>query len=392
MRVLHVTPAFAPAYCYGGPIEYLLRLCSSVQAAGVEVEVATTNANGDLDLDVDTSSAIDLAGLKVRYFARVLRLDYSFSPSLLRWLTAATPKYDLIHIHSTFSFPALAAGITARATSVPYVVSPHGSLQDWSLRQKRWKKLPYWLAFERRQLTRALALHATAEMERDAILRVLPSASVFTVPIGNEGVKRPAVPRSPRRVVFLGRIHKKKGFDVLIPALAIVANSMRDVETVVAGPNEDGEWSRVERLIARTDPRPRIHYIGPVYGEERFRLLASAAVFVLPSHSENFGMTVVEAMACRTPVVVSRNCPWPSVEETGAGMWVNNTPADIAGAVLRILRDASLQERMGAAGEVLANQYSWPSIGQAMARRYYELLSRRNANGSGETRSLTAKR
>ena len=375
MRVLHVTPAFAPAYRYGGPIETVLRLCLSLQRAGVGIDVITTTANGDEDLTVKTHSEIDVEGLRVRYFPRWGTTDYAFSPALVRWLAAHVRRYDLVHITSTFSFPALAAGIVSRVAGIPYVVSPHGSLQSWSLRQKRWKKLPYWLGLEGPHLRRASAIHATAEFEEEEVRRLLPTARIFTIANGSEKVSIPSVMRDERRIVFLGRIHKKKGLDVLIPALSEVANSLPDVETIVAGPDDEGEWSRVQTLIESANPRPRVRYIGPVYGQERFRLLASAAAFVLPSHSENFGMTVVEAMACRTAVVVSRNCPWSILTKVGAGMWVENTPADVAAALLRLLRDGNLRERMGAAGANLAAKFSWDALAQEMAAKYRELLS-----------------
>jgi glycosyltransferase involved in cell wall biosynthesis len=176
-------------------------------------------------------------------------------------------------------------------------------------------------------------------------------------------------------VVFLGRIHKKKGFDVLVPALARVAEAMPDVETVVAGPDDEGEWPRVEKLLARVTPRPRVRYIGPVAAIEKWRLLAASAVFVLPSHAENFGVAVVEALACGTPVVVSQNCPWRSVEERGAGFWVENTPERVASALLAILQDPALACRMGAAGIELSRAYSWPTVGAAMATKYREILA-----------------
>ncbi len=322
MRVLHVTPTFVPAYRYGGPIETVLRLCQSLQAAGAEVAVATTAADGRKDLDVPLQRWVDVEGLQVQYFPRSLPIEYAPSRALWNFLGEHASDYDLVHITSTFSFPSLVAGMAARSAGVPYVVSPHGSLQRWSLHQKRWKKVPYWIALERAHLMGAAGIHATAELEAAEIGDAIPHPDIFIVPNGLEPVAVPDVPRHPRRIVFLGRIHPKKGFDVLIPALSRVTQALPEVETLVAGPDDDGEWRRVEALLDRARPRPNVRYLGPVYGDKRFELLASAAAFVLPSHSENFGMTVVEAMACRTPVVVSRNCPWRSVEERGAGAWV----------------------------------------------------------------------
>jgi glycosyltransferase involved in cell wall biosynthesis len=386
MRTLHVIPYFAPAWRYGGPIQSVLRLCQALQRAGVELDVATINSDGSGDLDVPVNSQEMFEGVPVHYFRRWPRLSYGFSAPLARFLLDATRTFDLVHITSTFTFPSLAAGFAARRAKVPYIVSPRGSLQRWSLRHKSWKKRPYWFALERAHLEGAAAIHATADMERDAVLQVLPRARVFVVPNGMEPISDlGATNRLENRIVFLGRLHKKKGFDVLVPALARVAREMPEVETVVAGPDEDGEWARVERLVEASVPRPKLRYVGPVNGTDRFRLLAESTVFVLPSHSENFGMTVVEAMACGTPVVVSRNCPWEVIEREGAGLWVENTPDAVATALLRVLRNPSTAAGMGEAGRSIAAKFGWSSVGQSMAAEYARTVEAAG-RGAGERR------
>ena len=383
MRVLHVIPSFTPAFRYGGPIVSVLRLCQALVRAGVTIEVATTNADGPSNHNAPTDRLVEVEGVNVRYFRRVGRLDFALSPNLAWHISRCASRFDLVHITSTFSFPSAAAGHFARQAGTPYVVSPRGSLQEWSLQQKRWKKVPYWNLYEKRHLGRATAIHATADMELEAVRGLLPNTPCFVVPNGVEQVPQCNVDRLPKRIVFLGRIHKKKGFDVLIPALRLVALTDPLVETVIAGPNEDGEWERVERLLAGTSPRPRVRYIGPVNGPERFALLASAAVFVLPSHSENFGITVVEALACGTPVVVSRNCPWRSVEDVSAGFWVQNTPPEIARAILDIVTQPRLGCAMGEAGKQLASTFSWNSIGCSMAEQYDRLARPRSSPRGG---------
>lgn len=376
MRVLHVVPSYFPAVRYGGPISSLRRLCESLAQAGVEVDVATTDADGPEDLDVPTNTWSEMGGVRVRYFHRWPKIDFAASVALGTFLVRETRNYDLVHVLGTFSFPSLVAGAAARSAHVPYVVSPRGSIQPWSLSQKRWKKLPYWTLFERRNLERADAIHATADHEAEAIRALFPEAHVFVLPNGVETVVPVGVERSPRQIVFLGRIHRVKGFDILIPALARVAEAMPDVETVVAGHDDEGEWEEVEMMLRSVTPRPRVRYIGAVNGEDKWRLLASSAVLVLPSHSENFGLAVAEALASGTPVVVSRNTPWRSVQERGAGFWVENTPEEVASALLAILRNPALAGQMGAAGMELARALSWPKIGQAMLTRYMEILTR----------------
>src|SRR6266496_1234043 len=122
MRVLHVTPSFAPAWRYGGPIHSTLRLCQALQRAGVEVEVATTNCDGHADLVVVPDVRQTYDGVPVRYFRRWPRVDYAFSPGLVRHVASVAGQFDLVHITSVFSFPALVGGVAARRARVPYIV------------------------------------------------------------------------------------------------------------------------------------------------------------------------------------------------------------------------------------------------------------------------------
>jgi glycosyltransferase involved in cell wall biosynthesis len=378
MRVLHVVPSYFPAVRYGGPVVSHRRLSESLAQAGVGVDIATTDANGRDDLDVPIDRWVEMGGARVRYFHRWPRVDFAFSTSLAKFLTKSVRNYDLVYVVGTFSFPSLVAGAAARSAGIPYIVAPLGTIQPWSLSQKRWKKLPYWKLFERRNLEGASAIHVTSEPEADAVSRLFPRARIFLSPHGVDTVPPPDVERNPRRVVFLGRIHKVKGFDVLIPALARVAAAMPEVKTVVAGPDDVGEWARVEKLLESVSPRPAVRYVGPVNGDDRWALLASSAVFVLPSHTENFGVAVVEALACGTPVVVSRNTPWRIVQERGAGFWVENTPEQVALALLAVLRDPTRARRMGAAGIELARAYSWKKSGEEMVRLYRDIVAARS--------------
>jgi glycosyltransferase involved in cell wall biosynthesis len=376
LRVLHVVPSFWPAERYGGPIVSVRRLCEALVAQGISVDVATTNADGPGDLEVDTDAWTTVDSLRVRYFRRWPRLGYAFSAPLYRFLMASVRDYDLVHITSTFSFPALAAGVAARRAGIPYVVSPRGNLQQWALAHRRWKKAPYWHLLERRNLERAARLHATADLEEKRIQQVLPRSRTFVAPNGTDIPGFAQVSRLPHRLVFLGRIHRVKGFDVLVPALSELTRTHPDVETLVAGPDDVGEWARVEARIDASTPRPNVRWIGAVDGEAKWQLLASARALVLPSHTENFGQVVVEALACRTPVVVSRNCPWRLVEERGAGAWFDNRP-EVLAAALRSVLDADVPgyEAMQSAAAGIAAEFTWPHVAETMAREYRAILA-----------------
>jgi glycosyltransferase involved in cell wall biosynthesis len=374
MRVLHVTPSFFPAIRYGGPIVSVLRLCQELQEAGVEIDVATTNANGPENLPVDTSDWNVVSGVRVRYFDRSIRSKYCLSKDLARFLHTDAGRYDLIHITSCFSFPALAAGHFSRAAETKYLVSPRGSLQQWSLEQKQWKKWPYWHLLERRHLAHASALHATAKPEANDILRVLPGANVIVVPNGVDVPSIPQVPRYPNRIVFLGRLHKVKGLDVLADAIRMLSVKRPNLEVMVAGPDDTGERARIEGLLQQMKPRPRFQWLGSVEGAVKYELLASAQAFIMPSHSESFGQAVVEALACGTPAVVSRGCPWQSIEECGAGYWVHNTPEEVALGIERILSAGNEYGKMQEAARRLAGEFAWRVQAERMASHYKLLV------------------
>lgn len=376
MRVLQVVPSFWPAVRYGGPIVSVRRLCGALAERGCEVDVATTNADGPRDLKVTLNEWVTVDAFRVMYFPRWPRSNYALSLAIYQFLRRTVQEYDLVHITSTFSFPSWAAGRAARLAGVPYLVSPRGSLQKWSLSQKQWKKAPYWHLLERRHLGRAARLHATSDLERQQIQDVLPSARVFVAPNGVDVPVFPSVERMPRRLVFLGRMHPTKGFDILVPALSNLARRHPDVETLIAGPDDVGEWARVEARVQSASPRPNVRWVGALDGEAKWQLLASARAFVLPSHSENFGQAVVEALACRTPVVVSRNCPWGIVEERGAGAWVENRPEAVADALRNVLDADDAQYRaMQDAAAGIAAEFSWPAVASTVAREYRSILA-----------------
>lgn len=378
LRVLFVMPSFWPATRYGGPIESVLRLCQSLLEAGTTVSVVTTNADGEGDLDRPTDRAVFAEGVEVRYFRRFPRNRFGFSAELTRYLKDELNHWDLVHSVALFSYASDAAMVLSRRAGVPYVVSPQGTLMPWAFGSKAWKKVPYFELVERQNLKMASCVHVTSEEERSSVLRLVPESKVCIVPNGVELPRVfPDVKRESNRIVFLGRIHPVKGLDVLIPALSIVGVAFPGAEMLIAGPDEDGEWARISSLIAKTPHLPRIQYLGPVFGEKKLELLASASALVLPSHGENFGMVVAEALACKTPVVVSRNCPWRILDDRKAGFWVENTPERIADALIALLRDPERARVMGEIGPSIAAELGWKKVTQSMIACYENVVSTR---------------
>ncbi len=377
LRVLHVTPSFHPAVRYGGPTASVLNLCRALQGEGVDVEVVTTTCDGPDELHVPVGREVDVFGLPVRYYRPTVRYPRDFSATLAARVMATAGDYDILHALGLFDFTTNVVALAARRARRPFLVTPCGAFNDVA-QGDAWYKKGYLALMDRLGVgvARAAALHATSALEHVGIRAVLPAMKVFDVPCGvTLPATMPEARREPHRVAFLGRLDEIKGFDVLVPALSRVAAVMPDVETVFAGYDAGGQWDAITQLQRAQHPVPRLRYIGPVEGDEKLRFLAGSTVLALVSRSESFGLVVVEAMACGTPVVVSRSCPWQSVEEVGAGFWVERTPERVAAALLALLGDPALVARMGAAGRELAKRYPWSAAGKAMAAQYASILA-----------------
>jgi len=388
MRVLHITPYFAPAFNYGGPPRSILGLCKALLKAGVEVEVFTTTANGDFDLPASSERADVYEGVRVRYFPRAFPKRFFGAAGLAEAIPSVLDGYDLLHIHGLWNLPAWTASGSARRAGLPYAISPRGMLEPGAMTHKSWRKRFAYLLMERRNLASAAFLHATSAAEEqtlrsygfDAEIVVLPNGVDFPEGEPPRGAFRrehglPETEEDARLVVFLGRIHPIKRLDLLAGAFGLVHETIPNTHLVIAGPDECGCRKTLEPMFARTGKA--VHWIGEVGSMRKQALLRDADVLVMCSDSESFGMSVIEAMAAGLPVVVTRTCPWREIETAGCGFWVAQGSSEIAEAVKYILSHPSEAEAMGARGRSAARaNYGWDSIARKMADHYKEAIQR----------------
>lgn len=345
------------------------------------MHVFTTSVDGPVDLDVPLGTPVDVDGVSVRYFpSRHLRRLY-WSPPLGAALKARLPDYDLVHLHSVFLWPTWAAARAARRAGRPYVVSPRGMLVRALVARKSWFAKTLWIRLvESNTIRHAAAIHATSALEREQLGRFgfdLPHTEV--IPNGVEletGAPSPdssvSVQADRPYLLFLGRVNWKKGLDRLIPALTLVP----DVNLVVAGNDEENYRPVLEVLAAREGVRGRVHFVGPVYGQDKQLLLRGALALVLPSYSENFGNVVLEAMAAGCPAVVTEEVGLADVvRSSGAGVVTGGTPEALGNALQRLAADAEARRAMGEQGRrIVAADYSWDSVASRMEALYGSIL------------------
>lgn len=335
MHILHMIDSFSPAT--GGPPEAVRQLIRATRDAGTGVEVVCLDNPGAEFL---IGIACPVHALDQSYLGR-----FAFSPRLLQWLRANAGRFDGIVMNGIWTFPGIALYLVARSKRKPYGIFTHGALDPWFNRKyplKYIKKLLYW-PVQYVILRHALAVFFTARMERElAKTSFWPSKwNSVLVPYGitepEESKAGPAgqieefyrlLPdlRGRRYLLFLARIHEKKGCDLLLEAFAKTANAAPDVDLVIAGPDQMGMQAKLMGMAGQLGIAGRVHWPGLIGGDVKWGALRACEALILPSHQENLGISVVEALAAGRPVLISHQVNiWREIESDGVGLAEDDT-------------------------------------------------------------------
>ena len=387
MRVLHVIPGIA--HRYGGPSTAIRPMVEALnRRPGIAVEVAATDADG-AGRRLHPSDLPSLVA-PLHLFRRNFSEQWKFSAGLWRWLRRHARDYDLLHVHALWTFSTAAACAAARRAGVPVVLRPCGMLSAYTWGRSAWKKRLYWAAVERRNLASARRFHVTGSAEAAEVSRLGLAGAPVVIPHGMEPAawQTEARPDHLRRlcggragdrpiVLFLSRLHPKKGVvDVLLPAFARLRS---DAFLAVAGGSDEHALeyeAKVRAAVANLGLSGRVALLGAIAPAERWALFDGAAVFVLPSHSENFGLVVTEAMARGAPVVVSQQvqeCEY--VTAAGAGRVVPLAADSVAGALDDLLADPATAGECGR--RYVRDHLDWDRIADRILEMYQDCLARR---------------
>ncbi len=353
---LHVIQTVASlAEAAGGPPRTVVALSEALARQGATVDVVAGN---EAPLMPDAALVVPRLVRGPRQFGRAIAAARS-----------AGRGPAILHDNGIWSAANRAVMAAARRERLPYAISPHGMLEPWALDYHRYRK---WLAmavYQRRALTGAAVLFATAEPERAAICKLFPRVPIATIANGvaiPAAMSRDRSDTGPATLLFLSRLHPKKNLLGLLDAWAVIAADPRFGRWTlrIAGPDENGHAAVVVARVAALGLDSRVILDGPVAEAHKAQAFAGADLFVLPSFSENFGIVVTEALAHGVPAIATTGAPWAALSERGCGWSVAPEPGALAAALTEaMLLPASERAAMGARGRAwVAAAFGWDGI------------------------------
>lgn len=372
MKILHVIGNISPRF--GGPSVVCKEMCRELSAVGHEVVVYTTNADYPRGiLDVPVNKPVSQGTYFIYYFSIQLK-SYLLSLKLMVNLFRHIKEYDIVHIHGLYRFPQTVAAYLARLYKIPYIIRTHGSLDPFLYNQKRHflTKRIHEMLVEFPNMNKASVIHCTSKKEKENIRNLNLKASEIVIPNGldisifsslpSKGTFRKKYNFEKKKIILhLGRIHFVKGLDILIKAFAVVSRRRNDLHLILAGPDNDGYGKTIRSLILQEGIENNVTFTGILDLNGKIEAFVDSDVFVLPSYTENFGMSVLEAMACGCPVVISNKVNiWRNVLEAEAGFVTSCDSREVAKAIYRIVQNPELGRKLGQSGRNLVfRKYGW---------------------------------
>ena len=292
------------------------------------------------------------------------------------WDDEKMKRFDLLHVNGLWNLFVHNSLAFARRRKIPAIVSIRGMLEPWALKHKWLKKRLAWWLYQRGDLTQASVLHATSEFELNSIRHIGLINPVCVIPNGVDLEGSVAEDLKRRNVVaFLGRLHPIKGLDTLLRAWSAAAISS-DWRLELNGPDENGYQGELRALTSELGLDDSVVFRGAVHRRDKWAVLGAAKVFVLPSHSENFGLAAAEALSVGTPVIATHGTPWKCLEEEGCGWWVEHSVESLRDALQEATKVSdSVRAKMGVRGrQMTKDRFSWTNVARSFLEVYRWVL------------------
>lgn len=361
-------------------------MCRALRDGGVDVLLATTDAglNGSPRPALQTITRHQ--ELPVIFFKKQLGDSFKYSRPFSQWLYESTSDFDVVHIHAVFNHACIAAARVARQQRVPYIVRPLGTLTPWAMAQKSLRKKLFWHGAIKSMMQSAAAVHYTGKSEQQVVESSLGLNHGFVVPLGVE-VATTSVENLFREhfhlnqspyILVLSRLLPTKGIDVLLDAFLSVAHSeLSDWRLVLAGDGPADYVASLKASVMNQNAADRVLFTEWLSGEMKASALQGASLLALPSHHENFGLCVMEALAYGVPVLISPHVSLaPEIEDAGAGWIAPVSKRSVQQALIDACSSKEALVRRGLAGKEFATKFQWPFIARQLIDLYEAVAHR----------------
>lgn len=387
LNILNISPAIPALWNYGGSVAISFEVARTLISQGHKVFVLTTNARHNSSQHLPISEDILYDGVPIRCCKMWGPAPPFWSPELRKQVRLRAHDHDIALIRSCWTYVGTAASRECRMAQLPYLAYPEGSLDPWLFRYSRLKKLFWWHLGERAYFQGAAAIVANTLSERERIRGMGFTNRIEVIPNGihlpdlEAAVSRQELEekwgqlKGKRWILYMARLHPKKGLDLLLPAFARITRQFPEQILIIIGYEGNGYTKLVTHMVEQLELKDKVLFTGPVYGNMKIGLLKEADVFALTSYSEGQPMAVIDALGCGTPVLITEECNLPEVADVSAGFVVPISVDAIAQSLKDMLSDDGLLGEMGQNALQLAiSRFSLENVGRQTIALCEEIL------------------
>jgi glycosyltransferase involved in cell wall biosynthesis len=376
MRILNISPAIPALWNFGGSVAISFEVVRELISQGHHVLALTTGARRNSTQQMRISEDISYEGIPIRCCKMWGPAPPFWSPELRRQVRLRAHDHDIALIRSCWTYVGDAASWECRRVQLPYLAYPEGSLDPWLLRYSRLKKVFWWHLWERDYFQGAAAIVANTRAEQERIRAMGLTNRIEVIPNGihlpnlEAAVSRHELEgkwpqlKGNRWIIYMARLHPKKGLDLLLHAFAKITHRFPDHVLIIIGYETDGYAKVIKHMVEELGLKDKVLFTGPVYGDLKIGLLKEAEVFALTSYSEGQPMAVLDALGCGTPALITEECNVPEVAEVNAGFIVPISVESIAQSLKEMLNDDGLRDEMGNnARKLIVSRFTLKNIG-----------------------------
>jgi Glycosyltransferase len=344
-----------------------MELLSKYLGQLVELHVVTAKTDNDVELECAVVHEVSCVRMTDLYTLRK------------QWrVLMDTIRPDVVHLNGIWEPQSWIVQHEAQKRGIRVVITPHGMMEPWCVHHKAWKKKLALALYQRRSIREAECLHATTEIEKKNMLLWGEKTPIEIIPLGI-GVDRIEVKKNwdkRRKILFLSRVHEKKGIEFLLEAVLRLKDRLVGWQVIIAGEGESSYVSTLKDFVQKSAIQDIVRFVGGVYNEEKWELYRSVDFFVLPTYCENFGYVIAEALATGTPVITTQETPWKALEEYHCGHWVSLSIETVTDAIDDMIGKNSKElECMGkSARRLIEMRCNSATVAQSMTELYNKIL------------------